>query len=131
MAKGREYKADEHNLSLQELAERFAPVGTAPHQYLNLDDAAKSGGISAEEAKRRLEEHGPNRLKPAKQLPEWAKYLLGFTNLFIVLLLIAAVLSFVAYGLQRTAQNVVLGGALVVVVVIIVTVTYVQQVRAP
>jgi Cation transporter/ATPase, N-terminus len=48
----------------------------------------------------RLTENGPNKLSPPKEKPEWLKYLLQYTNPLLALLIVAGVLTFVAYGIQ-------------------------------
>jgi hypothetical protein len=49
-----------------------------------------------------LERDGPNSLTPPKELPEIVKYLLHYIDPFMILLEAAAVLCFIAYGLDRT-----------------------------
>lgn len=59
------------------------------------------------QATKRLEENGPNKLSPPKDKPEWLKYLLQYTNPLLFLLIIAGVLTFVAYAIQvRSALSV-------------------------
>jgi magnesium-transporting ATPase (P-type) len=52
------------------------------------------------QAASRLEINGPNRLSPPKDKPEWLKYLLQYTNPLLAVLIVAGVLTFVAYGIQ-------------------------------
>jgi magnesium-transporting ATPase (P-type) len=52
------------------------------------------------QAASRLAENGPNKLSPPKDKPEWLKYLLQYTNPLLALLIVAGVLTFVAYGIQ-------------------------------
>lgn len=52
------------------------------------------------QATKRLEENGPNKLTPPKDKPEWLKYLLQYTNPLLFLLIIAGILTFVAYAIQ-------------------------------
>ncbi len=52
-------------------------------------------GLSGEEAKKRLAEHGENRLAQAKQKSLFARFLLQFKDPMILILLGAAVVSFV------------------------------------
>lgn len=42
---------------------------------------------------------------PCSQTPEWVKFLKQFTNLFLILLEIAAILGFIAYGLNRSVSE--------------------------
>ena len=58
-------------------------------------DVDASEGLSTQEAARRLERDGPNRLAEAKREPRWRAFLRQFQDLLIIILLIAAVVSFV------------------------------------
>jgi len=51
-------------------------------------------GLSAADAGRRLERDGPNRLAEATKEPRWKAFLRQFQDLLIIILLIAAVVSF-------------------------------------
>lgn len=52
----------------------------------------------------RLERDGPNTLKPPKEVPEIIKFLKELTGGFSLLLLIGAVLCFIAYGIQTQSD---------------------------
>ncbi|MFP4432390.1 MAG: HAD-IC family P-type ATPase, partial [Spirochaetaceae bacterium] len=54
-------------------------------------------GLSADEARRRLEEYGPNRIDTTQRTSPWKILLRQFANIIMVLLAIAAVLS-LAFG---------------------------------
>ena len=54
------------------------------------------GGLSAEEAARRLREYGPNRVESLPVEPLWLKFLKGFTHFFALILWLAATLAFIA-----------------------------------
>lgn len=58
-----------------------------------------NNGLSEEEVTMRREAEGPNKLPERKKTPEIIKFLVEITNLFAILLWIAAVLSFIGYGL--------------------------------
>ena len=53
-----------------------------------------SEGLSEDEAKRRLEEHGPNRIKSQKEKTIWQILLSQFLSPVIYLLIGAAIISF-------------------------------------
>ncbi len=53
----------------------------------------KSGGLSSEDAQKRLQEHGPNELKKEKRKPRILLFLKQFKNILIIILLIATGLS--------------------------------------
>jgi Ca2+-transporting ATPase len=59
-------------------------------------------GVSDDEARRRIERFGPNELAEAARTPGWKRFLGQFTDTLIVILLIAAVVSFVVSGELKT-----------------------------
>jgi sodium/potassium-transporting ATPase subunit alpha len=117
----REYEAEEIFDTVAELAARY---GTA----LDAENPAKSAGLTFGEAASRLEKFGPNRLTPPKAVPEWYKFLLCFTDPFMVLLAFAGALCFLAWGLgdQADSTNATLGGVLCIVVFLTCCMTYSQ-----
>ena len=58
-------------------------------------------GLSRDEAQKRLEKDGPNKLKEGKKESKFLKFLSQFKNLMIVVLLIAAIVSFVISYLNK------------------------------
>ncbi|MBR5278943.1 MAG: cation-translocating P-type ATPase [Clostridia bacterium] len=52
-------------------------------------------GLSSAEAKKRFEENGPNKLVEPPAIPLWKKFLMQFADPMIIVLLIAALISFV------------------------------------
>jgi len=60
-----------------------------------LDLQTEVGGLSSNEAAKRLEEHGSNELTSGKKIPAIYKFLLQFKDVFMIVLLIAAGLSFI------------------------------------
>ncbi len=50
-------------------------------------------GLSSQEAKRRLEEYGPNELRKEKKASAWSIFLRQFKNILILILLVAVILS--------------------------------------
>jgi Cation transporter/ATPase, N-terminus len=116
-AVGKEYTADEHRLTFQELAERY-------QTNINFDAPAKSLGLTSEEAAKRLKEDGPNMLSPPKQDPEIIKFLKQFTNLLMLMLIFAAGLAFISYGLTQDWTVLVLAVVLLVVVFLTCTLNW-------
>jgi len=109
---------DEHTVSLETLRDR-----------LKTDFET---GLANTEAKDRLEKFGPNSLTPPKKTPEWIKFLKTMFTGFAMLLWIAAVLCFVAYGIdaskgEPSPDNLYIGGALFFVVVVSGLFTYYQE----
>ena len=81
------------------------------------------------QAKQRLETDGENKLSPPPDKPEWLKYLLQFTNPLLMILIVAAVLSFVAYGIQtpKDISNVILGAVLLFMIFLLATTQYLNN----
>ena len=59
-------------------------------------------GLTSAEAQRRLAEYGPNQLAAAETVPGWKKFLAQFKDLLILILLGAALLSFLVSGELKT-----------------------------
>src|SRR5829696_8920615 len=74
------------------------PGAMEPHRHnvneilVALHTDARSG-LSHGEAHERLQEHGRNELTAKKPVPAWRKLLRQFTDVLVVLLLIAALVS--------------------------------------
>jgi magnesium-transporting ATPase (P-type) len=116
----REYNADEHKLSIAEVAARY---GCAVDEA----DLKRSRGLEASVAEERLRTGGKNVLTPPPSTPEIVKLLKQFGNLLLVLLEIAAILGFLAWGLDHEKTNVILAGALLVLVTLTAVMNYVQE----
>ena len=58
-------------------------------------------GLRSAEAEARFAHSGANRLPPAPRQPLVSRFLAQFTDLFAVVLLVAAAITFLAYGLQE------------------------------
>ncbi|VDP53417.1 unnamed protein product [Schistosoma curassoni] len=86
-----ELDMDEHKIPLEEL---YARLNTDPEN-----------GLKSEEVKIRLERDGPNALTPPKTTPEWVKFCKTLFGGFSMLLWIGAILCFIAYGIQRSAED--------------------------
>lgn len=116
-----DYDADEHMMSLSVLAE-------ALDTNINLESPHKSFGLDPADAAERLQMYGKNALNPPKQLHPVFKYLLHFVNFFMLLLEVAGVLCFVAYGLDTSQKiNLYLGIVLWGIVTITCTISYLQE----
>lgn len=73
--------------------------------HLMLDDLKLSLGLSAEMASDRLQLEGPNALTPPKKKSLWMLYLLHFTQLFNVLLIVSGVLSFILFAIDSSTNT--------------------------
>ena len=65
-------------------------------------------GLSSEEAQRRLEQYGPNQLQSKPPVPKWRKFLVQFANPLVLLLLVATVISVIAWvveGMQMCIRD--------------------------
>ncbi len=86
-------------------------------------DTSLQHGLSSEEAKRRLEKDGPNELAEEKKVSPFVKFLLQFKDFLVILLLVAAVISF-AFGDYTE------GLVIVIIVVLNSVLGFVQEHRA-
>jgi hypothetical protein len=113
-------------LTNAEMAQKFA------ESQINVDAPKLSKGLTSAEAATRLARDGRNELKPPKEHSEFVKYLLQFTDPFMLLLLAAGILSAaVAYPIDTSQQiNLYIGIILWVVVFISCTFSYIQEGKA-
>lgn len=109
---------DEHTMSVQELKARFSTK-------INEKDIKSSIGLTSDEVKQLRIRHGPNILLPPKDKPEIVKFLMQFLNPLLILLMIAGVLSFTAYAINRKEQtNLYLGVALFIFTFVTCLISY-------
>lgn len=95
----------EHLMSLSEV------------EVLHQTDVEK--GLTDEQVRRRRIKYGWNELTPPPSVPMWRQFLGHLTGFFSLLLWVAGILCFIAYGLQPDGvENLYLGVVLVVVVII-------------
>lgn len=82
-----------------------------------------AGGLSAADARARLEEHGPNELEATHRISPWTVFVRQFKNVLIVILLLAAVLSaFLGHAVEAIA--------IAVIVLFAALLGFVQEYRA-
>ena len=90
----------------------------------HFDDVARdldvnlTSGLTTEEAKARLEKHGPNALKEKKKTPLILKFLAQFKDFMVIILLIAAVVTIVMALVEDHPEEIVEGIIIFVVVLI-------------
>jgi sodium/potassium-transporting ATPase subunit alpha len=89
-----------------------------------------TAGLSHEEARRRLAQHGPNSLAAVGGIPLVTRLLRQFTHFLAILLWIAAGLAFLADALQPGQGMATLGWAIVGVILINAVFSFVQEYRA-
>jgi Ca2+-transporting ATPase len=98
-----------HRLEIAEVLER---LGTDP-----------AHGLSEEEAKRRLAEHGPNEIKAARRISPWSILLAQVKNVLILVLLGAV-------GLSAFLGDVLEAAVIAVIVILAVVLGFIQEYRA-
>ena len=59
-------------------------------------------GLSSQEAKKRLEQYGPNKLSEAKRKSPLAVFFEQFKDLLVIILIIAAIISMVSGNMEST-----------------------------
>ncbi|MEN6464382.1 MAG: cation-translocating P-type ATPase [Syntrophaceae bacterium] len=87
------------------------------------DLGTSPGGLSAEEARRRLEKHGPNELEEKKRTSPLLMFLSQFTDFMILVLIAAAVISGIIGELVDSA-------AILVILLLNAVIGFVQEHRA-
>jgi len=95
--------------------------------WLGVDPAR---GLSSEEARERLEQHGPNQLNPARPVPAWRKFLEQFRDPLIYLLGAAVAVSLVAWLVEGAEGFPFEAVVIVAIVVANAVLGYVQEARA-
>ena len=86
----KELELDVHKVTTDELYKRWGVTNP-------------SRGLTADQAKKNLEEFGPNALTPPPTTPEWIKFCQNLFGGFAMLLWIGAILCFIAYSIQASA----------------------------
>merc|ERR1712055_1239786 len=114
-----ELELDVHKVPIEELCKRF--------------NTQVERGLTASQAKKSLEEYGPNALTPPPKTPEWVKFCQNLFSGFACLLWLGAILCFIAYSIQASAyeeppdDNLYLGVVLTAVVTVTGVFSYYQE----
>jgi len=87
-------------------------------------------GLSPDEARRRLHDHGFNEITEVRRTPLYLRFLAQFTHFLAILLWAAAGLCFLSHYLRPEEGMLPLGVAIVGVIVINAIFTFVQEYRA-
>jgi len=106
-----------------------------PHRYSAQEVLARlqsdaQAGLSAQEASRRLQELGPNTLAEQAQPSAWRKFLAQFTDILVVLLLVAALISAGLWLVERDSALPFEALAIFAIVVLNAIMGYLQEARA-
>jgi Ca2+-transporting ATPase len=131
-----------HRRNAGDGARADAPAGAAdprgsPHrksaeavvEALGSDSAR---GLSQAEVQRRLDLHGPNRLKSAPETPWWRRLLEQFESFLVIILLVAIVISMAEWLLQEPRESALPYEAIVILAIVVLNALlgYVQEARA-
>jgi P-type Ca2+ transporter type 2C len=107
----------------------------APHRQ-SVDDVLAAletdaqSGLSERQAQERLERYGRNELTAEKPVPGWRKLLAQFTDVLVVLLLVAALISAALWLYERESALPYEAMAIFAIVLLNALMGYVQQARA-
>ena len=107
-----------------------------PFHCLNVADALEAlgsdvrAGLSEDEARRRLGEHGRNELAARKPVPAWRKLVQQFADPLVLLLLVATAISAALWLIERDAALPYEAIAILAVVLLNAILGYVQEARA-
>ena len=107
----------------EERSPEASPWSRAAGELSRELDVDSETGLSADEAARRLREHGPNRLREHEERSAWEILVDQFRSLIVLLLGAAALLSFLFGGALE-------GGAIVAVLVINAAIGFATELRA-
>jgi Ca2+-transporting ATPase len=110
-------------------------AGIEPHRQtvarvLALLDTDVRSGLSPEEARARLERYGRNELAVEKPVPAWRKFFDQLTDVLVILLIIAGLISAVLWFYERDAALPYEAIAIFAIVLLNAIMGYVQQARA-
>ena len=87
-------------------------------------------GLTEAEATARLERFGPNQLEAGRPVPAWRKFLDQFTDVLVLLLIVAGVISTTLWFFERASALPYEAIAIFVIVLLNGIMGYVQQARA-
>jgi P-type Ca2+ transporter type 2C len=92
--------------------------------------AVTRAGLTSEEARKRLDEHGPNELAAEKPVPAWRKFLAQFEDALVILLLVATAISFGLWFYERDSALPYEALAIFAVILLNAIMGYIQESRA-
>jgi magnesium-transporting ATPase (P-type) len=114
----------EHMHPLEIIAETYCT-------HIDGKDPKQSRGLSSIKAADLLEELGPNVLTPPPRVPLWLLFLLQFTNLLMVLLIITAILCIILFLIDTSVLvNLYLGVLLFFAVIVTCYETFSQEAKS-
>src|SRR5918997_2536449 len=115
----------------------YPDTSAKPHSSPAEDVIAALGsdhtrGLSRDDARRRLDQYGPNQLKSAPETPWWRRLLEQFQNFLVIILLVATVISVVEWLLQDPRESPLPYEAIVILAIVVLNALlgYFQEARA-
>ena len=93
-------------------------------------DAAPKLGLNSAEASSRLNRYGPNELTAEEPTPAWRKFLAQFTDVLVILLIVAALISGLLWFIERDSALPYEAIAILAIVILNAVMGYLQQARA-
>jgi P-type Ca2+ transporter type 2C len=108
----------------------MAPYRRSVDRVLAALDADGRSGLSRGEARKRLDRYGRNELTAERPIPAWRKFLAQFTDVLVILLLIATLVSAALWLYERESALPYEAIAILAVVLLNALMSYIQQQRA-
>ena len=114
---------------------RQGPADVPPYQQtvdqlLSAAGTDADRGLTEQEARRRLDQHGLNELAAERVVPAWRKFLAQFQDVLVILLLIATAISTAVWVFERDAALPYEAIAILSVVLLNAVMGYMQESRA-
>ena len=106
------------------------PYRRTVDEILNAFDTSAQSGLSQGQAQERLERYGRNELAAEAPVPAWRKFLAQFTDVLVILLLVAALISAGLWLYERDSALPYEAIAIFAIVLLNAIMGYVQQARA-
>lgn len=99
-------------------------------EVIGLLQSDAANGLSKAEAAERLEQYGPNQLESKTPVPAWKKVLAQFKDPLVFLLIIATLISFIAWVLEGAHGFPFEAFVIIVIVLLNAVIGYIQEARA-
>ncbi len=103
---------------------------TKPSEEVLTNLGSSAEGLSEEEARKRLSEHGANALKEGKKRPLILKFFDQFKDVMIIVLLVAAVVSGVISVVRKEYSDLIDSGLILLIVIVNAIIGLVQENKA-
>lgn len=91
---------------------------------------SKYSGLSKEEAQKRLAKHGNNSLPESKKQNKFVKFLMQFKDIMVIILLIAAIISFIVAITKKNYSDLFEGGVIFFIVILNAIIGVIQESKA-